>query len=189
MGRFFRPTSVRFSTVTCRKETGRWRVDGEGTKKTFTHKSVAERYRTGIERAYRDGEEFDRSSLLPRPMARGATPRVAEWVRDYAEMHLPKLQPKSRAALGDDLIAFIEHATSDGAPAWGRDERRAVREWLVGKAELPGELTSWVARHSLRLEALDRAALSQLQRRLEVREDGVTPLAGATTTKRLGNVK
>ncbi len=107
MSRFFRPTSVRFSTVTCRDETGRWRVrwcvDGEGTEKTFAYKTVAERYRADIERACRDGEELDRSSLLPRSMARGATPRVADWVRYYAEMHLPKLQPKSRAALGDDL--------------------------------------------------------------------------------------
>jgi len=193
MGRFFRPSIVRLSAVTRRGETGRWRVrwrvEGGASEKTFAHKTVADRFRSDIERAYRDGEEFDLESLLPRSMARGATPRVAEWVHHYAMTHLPKLQPKSREAFGDDLIAFIEFAAVEGAPAWGRDERRAVRQWLAGVAELPASLGDWIERYSLRLEVLDRASLSRLGQRLDVRQDGVTPLAGTTASKRLGNVK
>ena len=193
MGRFHRPATVRFSAVTRRGETGRWRVrwrvEGAASEKTFAHKTVADRFRADIERAFRDGEEFDRVSLLPRSMARGATPRVAEWVHDYAMVHLPKLAPKSRAAFGDDLVALVEHAVLEGAPVWGSAERRAVREWLAGAAELADEQKGWVERYSLRLEVLDRAALSRLCQRLEVRQDGVTPLAGTTVSKRLGNAK
>lgn len=193
MGRFVRPTSVRLSSVTRRDGTGRWRVrwrvDGEGAEKTFAHKTVAERFRADIERAYRDGDEFDQVSQLPRSMAKGATPRVAEWVHHYARVHLPKLTPKSRASLGDDLIAFIEYAATDGAPAWGRAERRSVREWLAGPAELPAELAEWIDRHSLRLEVLDRTRLARLQGRLEMGQDGVSPLAGTTAGKRVGNVR
>ncbi len=140
MERFYRPSSVRFSTVTQRGETRRWRVDGRGAEKAFVHKSVAERFRADLERAYRDGEEFDRVSLLARSMATNATPRVAEWVYHYAVTDLPKLQPKSRAALGDDLISLVEHTSEEGAPGWGRPDRRMVREWLAGRSELSKEL-------------------------------------------------
>lgn len=193
MARFSYPREVRVFSVTKREGRKkawrvRWRVDGRGGEETFLHKTVAERFRADLERAHRDGEEFDQVSLLPRSMAREVTPRLHEWVAAYAAKHFPQLAPKSRSALGDDLVTLLERCVDDGR-VWSREERASAREWLAGKGPLAEEVASLLDRHAPRLEELDRASLVRLRERLALRRDGRGTVAGSTLTKCWGNVK
>ena len=190
---FTYPREVRVFSVTRREGRTktwrvRWRVDGREREEGFRHKSVAERFRADLERAQRDGEQFDLRSLLPRSLAKDATPRLDEWVHHYATRHLPKLAPKSRSALGDDLVVLLERCVEDAAP-WSRSQRANVRAWLAGKAALEADLVIFFQKQAPRLETLDRPSLVRLRERLSLRADGRGALAGSTLTKCWGNVK
>lgn len=193
MTRFEHPREVRVFSVTKREGRTkawrvRWRVDGREGEESFLHKTVAVRFKEDLARAHRDGEEFDSVSLLPRSLAKNATPRLDEWVHLYAARHFPKLAAKSRAALGDDLVVLLERCVED-APRWSRAQRANARAWLAGKAQLDPDLADFFVRRAPRLERLDRPSLVCLRERLGQRVDGRGTLAGSTLTKCWGNVK
>ena len=193
MTRFEHPREVRVFAVTKREGRTktwrvRWRVDGHEREEGFRHKTVADRFRSDLDRAQRDGEQFDRVSLLPRSLAKDATPRLDEWVHHYALQHFPKLAPKSRSALGDDLVVLLERCVED-APSWSGAQRANVRAWLAGKSGLAPDLAAYLETNAPRLETLDRSSLVRLRERLERRADGHGTLAASTFNKCWGNVR
>jgi hypothetical protein len=189
-----RPQKIEIFNLTKRADrkkpwTVKWRVDGKDGYRAFVHKTVAERFRSELDRAVRSGEVFDPVTKLPTSWQLADTPNIALWCKRYMEKNLVSYAPRSRKTIGDDLVPLIVRSVSEEAPALGADEFRSLFDWLAGKEELPSTVVAWLNKWSPKLHELDKSALNRLVDRLRLRVDMKTPLSTGTSTKRLVNVK
>jgi hypothetical protein len=116
----------------------KWRVDGVDGSAGFEHKTVARRYRDALDRAKRDGERFDPTSLLPVSWKAVETPSVAEWCKRYMVKNIPSYAPRTRKALGDDLVPLIVRSAPEQAPALSDEQYRSLSTgWPASRSPRP----------------------------------------------------
>ena len=189
-----RPQKIEIFNLTLRSDRKKchlvkWRVDGVDGSVGFEHKTVAQRYRDALDRAKRDGERFDPTTLLPASWKTLETPSVAEWCKRYMVKNIPSYAPRTRKAMGDDLVPLIVRSVPEQAPALGDEQYRSIFDWLAGKSEPSAETAAWLERWSTKLHELDRSMLYRIVGQLKLRADLRSPLAESTASKRITNVK
>jgi hypothetical protein len=145
----------------------------------------ADRVRTLLHAAVREGEEFDPVSGEPESW-RPAPDAVSTyaWARRWLGEQWPEWQPRTRVAALESLIRFVPLAVALDASA----PPPGLRRYLLGVLPPDGVIDAdsaferWLGRWSLPLNRLDAEVLARVDQRLGIGDQG-QPLAGSTANR------
>ncbi|MFD8456857.1 tyrosine-type recombinase/integrase [Streptomyces antimycoticus] len=172
----------------------RWRVGSRPHSRSFKLKPQADGRRTELMAALREREQFDEDTGLPaRELAALTSPTWYEHATAYVLVKWPRAAAKHRASIAEALAVVTPTlvTTARGAPdakvmrdalyQWaframkGTDGKLAPRHRVEEPPEAIRTALSWVAGHSMKVNALEnpallRPALDALSLRLDGRK-------------------
>jgi integrase len=170
----------------------RWRVIGRPWNhpwRSFTELAEAEALHGELTDAANEYERFDMRTGLPVSMLQDDEVSIVEWCKEFVDRDAKKYVPKSRANLGQDLVALIVRSAPDRAPALSSEQAIEIDGWLAGKVELSPEVAKWLERWSPKLRDLDRDELERILERVSLKEDLKTLLASSSQSNRRSHVR
>jgi integrase len=180
-----------------RSYTVRWGVDGEQHSQTFAGRTPADKYRSDLMQAYKNGEEFEvYGKGLPESMIpKKETETWWTFVQRYLAMKWPEVAANSRESITDALATVTPALTRDEpdrpSPEVLRKALRTVGLIPDGRrpAATPEEASAlaWLARASMPLSEVTSAeSVREGLNALAVNLDGKK--AAATTYRRKRSV-
>ncbi|MDT0545591.1 tyrosine-type recombinase/integrase [Streptomyces lonegramiae] len=156
----------------------RWRVGSRSHSKSFKFKPQAEGRQSELLAALRDREQFDEETGLPaRELAALSSPTWYEHATAYALVKWPRAAAKHRASIAEALAVVTPTlvTTTRGAPdakvirdalyPWafravkGTDGKLVPRHSVEEPPEDIHTALSWIADHSMKVNALENPAL------------------------------
>jgi integrase len=147
----------------------RWKVDRIERSRSFKTKAEADRLRSQLFVAARNGERFDVASGLPEEwLPRAPERRLHEWVREWLAEQWPEWAPRTRISSVEALARFIPAVRPPGAPPVPPELRRyLLRALAPGFAPDPTHpCERWMAQWSPPLGELNREMLARAERNL-----------------------
>lgn len=163
----------------------RLRIDGRHRSRSFRTKTEADRYRSELMKAVRDGERFDDATGEPEAWQLPLSDmRIHDWTRHWLATQWPEWQPRTRTSTAESLSRFVALAVGDRvtAPQGLRFYLRRALRPDVDAGEIDAELESWMNRHCLTLAELTRGRVAVIAEELSLKLDG-TLLARATSNR------
>jgi integrase len=183
----------------------RWRVGSRAHSKSFKLKPQADGRRSELMAALRDREQFDEETGLPaRELAALSSPTWYEHATEYALIKWPRAAAKHRASIAEALAVITPTLVTmaRGAPD-PKVLRAALYQWAFrASTDINGKLVprhtveepptdiraalSWIAEHSLKVNALENPALLRpALEALSLRLDGKKAAENTVRRKRM----
>lgn len=178
----------------------RWAIDGRQRSKAFRIRAEAERFRSFLLVAIRDGERFDPETGVPVSwLPSDGDTRVHEWAARWLAEQWFEWAPRTRDSATEALARFVPLVVDSRAPApppgtraYLVDHLRPSSDRWTDAAEVesaPGSDAAedgdsavarrWLDTWCLPLSRLERSILAEVDQRLGVGDDG-QPLAAST---------
>lgn len=109
----------------------RWVVAGQMFRETFATAKLADSFRSSLVTATREGEPFDRSTGLPRSMARSRLSRTwVEVAREFIDTKWDDFAPRHRKSTAEGLVTLTCALVRDGrTPPDAKRLRLALAHW------------------------------------------------------------
>jgi integrase len=153
----------------------KWEVDGRHKTRSFRTKEQAERLRSTLQQAIRDGLRFDAETSEPADWHRTSTTWWS-WSSEWYALKWPDWAGKSRKSGAEPLVAITPHLVRDRAPELDFD----LSSWLWQVGYRPnladearaGRELAWLQRWSLPLDEIDPGTLERALTAATTRQDG-----------------
>ena len=168
-----------------RRHLVKWRVDGRDRTRSFKTRTEAERFRSSLQGAARDGETFDEATGLPvRWVDTRTGPTWWTWSRDWLLVKWPQWSGHSRRSAIEAASVVTPLLVVKGAPAAPAE----LAAWLRNDGYLPdtepkGEMAEWLERWSIPLADIDPQLLERVLHAVSRRADG-RPLVASVVRRR-----
>ena len=180
----------------------RWRLNGRGYWRSFARlkgANGADAFYALLKVAAMNERQWDPVSGLPPSVNSVDEVNVANFCRSYIQDEWRRLSPSTRRSYVEALSSLIIHSARPGASAF-RDEWRVELvawmmpnhvitppgtsgEWLWSDDPLTRNLQTWLTKNSPLLADLGKEALYEIDRRMRISRDGVTPYAPNTQNR------
>jgi integrase len=174
----------RASTRMNRPWVARWSVDGRQRTKSFRTKAEAERFRSLLMQAVRDGDRFDTTTCEPESWLLSLSDlTVYEWARRWLGEQWVEWQPRTRTSAVESLSKLVMIAVSTPVGKRDAELRRYLRTAMRPDAATPdAQWEKWLRDNSVLIGSLDREAIAEIDRELGLRLDG-QPTAASTANR------
>lgn len=169
-----------------RRYYAKWRIDGRDKTRAFKTRAEAERFRSGLVAAVRDGEVFDVDSGLPASWLAGSDgPTWWSWSRDWLALKWPQWSGHSRRSAVESLTLLAPLLVRRGAPA----APAGSADWLRERGYRPGEdaagpSAAWLERWSIPLADIGPALLEDVLHAVSTRSDGESTVGAVARRRR-----
>jgi integrase/uncharacterized protein YbdZ (MbtH family) len=168
--------------------TVRWTFNGKACwLPAMASRKEADRARARLILCVEQGVKWNSATGLPVSWNATSEVDVAAWCQAWLRQEWFTLAPNSRRSIALSLVFMVERSAPVKAPELTVELRLELRHWFSPGS--PPDVTrtvNWIAKYSPSLSSLDASALLELDRRLRLRVDGVTPL-GTLTARRQAN--
>lgn len=164
----------------------KWRVDGCDKTRSFKTRAEAERFRSGLQLAIRDGQHFDMGSGLPAEWVEPPdAPTWWSWSREWVAMKWPQWSGHTRRSGVESLALLAPLLVRPGAPP----APPGLGEWLRGDGYRPGgeatgERAAWLDRWSIHLPEIEPELLEDVLNSVSRRADGASTVPAVTRRRR-----
>ena len=174
----------RASTRMNRPWVARWSVDGRQRTKSFRTKAEAERFRSLLMQAVRDGDRFDTTTCEPESWLLSLSDlTVYEWARRWLDEQWVEWQPRTRTSAVESLSKLVMLTVSTPVGKRDAELRRYLRTAMRPDAATPdAKWEKWLRDNSVLIGSLDREAIAEIDRELGLRLDG-QPTAASTANR------
>jgi len=169
----------------------KWEVDGRHKTRSFKTKEQAERLRSTLQQAVRDGLRFDATTGEPVEW-QGTTETWWSWSLEWYRLKWPDWAGKSRKSGAEPLVAITPYLVRPRAPEPPADMTSWL--WQVGyrpnlsEADRAGPELAWLERWSLPLDEIDPGSLERALTAATTRRDG-RRMAATVVKKRRDLIK
>ncbi|WP_112134483.1 tyrosine-type recombinase/integrase [Glycomyces dulcitolivorans] len=182
--------------------TVRWTVGGKRHREPLRSKAAADKFKSDLMTAHRDGERFDIEVGLPESMlkAESAQQRGMTWYEltlKFTDVHWPTIGFRQRESIAECLpeAALVLLATTEGRPT-DKEIRAALREWAYGDRlhgdpvpEEHEQTIAWLEENTVEVTAFDDVETGtdlvyELLNHLERKQDGTKASANYARRKR-----
>lgn len=169
----------------------KWAVDGRHKTRSFKTKEQAERLRSQLQQAVRDGQRFDLETGEPIKWAQ-STATWWSWSTEWLALKWPQWAGNSRKSAVESLVAVTPHLVRRGAP----DPPAGLVSWLWNIGFVPpftatnreGPEARWLDRWSMPLLDISPGLLEVAITAATTRRDGKR-MSASVSRRRYNGVK
>ena len=186
----------------------RWRLNGRGYWRSFARlrgANGADAFYALLKVAAVNERQWDSVTGLPPSVIIVDDVNVADFCRSYMQDEWRRLSPSTRRSYVEALSSLILHSARPGSSAPREEWRTELTawltpnhvivppsmsgEWLWSEDFLSRNLQSWLKKNSPSVADLGKEALYEVDRRMRIRRDGVTPYAPNTQNRLVTTAK
>ena len=180
----------------------RWRLNGCGHWRSFASAkgdNGADAFYALLKVAAMNERRWDSVSGLPSSVSPVSEINVAEFCRSYIQDEWRRLSPSTRRSYVEALTSLVIHSAQPGATAPKPEWRAALTTWMTptpvnadtdtsvdwvwSNEPLPRNLQMWLTKNSPFVGDLGKEALYEIDRRMRISLDGITPYAPTTQSR------
>ena len=180
----------------------RWRFNGRGYWRSFARAkgdNGADAFYALMKVAAMNERQWDAATGLPSSANPVREVNVAQFCRSYIQDEWRRLSPSTRRSYVEALTSLVIHSARPGASAPRIEWRAALTtwmtpsplstdttksvEWVWSEDPLPRNLQMWLTKNSPLVGDLGKEALYEIDRRMRISLDGVTPYAPNTQSR------
>lgn len=164
----------------------KWRVDGRDRTRSFKTRVEADRFRSGLLTAVRDGQRFDAATGEPSSwLEHSGAPTWWGWSQDWLALKWPQWSGHSRRSAVESLTLLTPLLVRDGAPK----PPAGLADWLRQIGYRPGTTpdgapAAWLGRWSIALHEIEPPLIETVLAAVTSRSDGSATVPAVARRRR-----
>lgn len=164
----------------------KWRVDGRDRTRAFKTRAEADRFRSGLLVAVRDGQRFDVSTGMPISwLENTGAPTWWSWSQEWLAFKWPQWSGHIRRSGVESLTLLTPLLVKDAAPTPPADLADWLRTVAYRAGATPtGPSADWLSRWSIPLADIEPSLIEQVLHAVCTKEDGTATVPSVARRRR-----